>query len=158
MANDDLKLIQNKIIEKGQSWTAGTTPLSGLSQEEKKKYLGLVIPEDEMKKVREMASREEAFIARQGRAFVYATSWDWRSVNGTNWTTPIRNQSGCGACVAFRHRCHRRGQLKAIPENSCHRSQPFRGGPLLPGLRGLLPERLELCACLELRPKQRHSR
>ena len=101
MANDVLKLIQNKIIEKGQSWTAGTTPLSGLSQEEKKKYLGLVIPEDEMKMIREMASREEAFIARQGRAFVYASSWDWRSVNSTNWTTPIRNQSGCGACVAF---------------------------------------------------------
>ncbi len=101
MADDEIKLLQNKILEKGQSWTAGATIFSGLSPEEKKKYLGLAIPEEEMKKVQEMTSREEAFIIRQGRVFVYPSGWDWRSVNGTNWTTPIRNQSGCGACVAF---------------------------------------------------------
>ena len=101
MAEDEIKLIQNKISEKGQSWTAGTTSLSGLSPAEKRNYLGLVIPEGEMKKVQEMMSREEAFIASQGRVFVYPSGWDWRSVSGNNWITPIRNQSGCGSCVAF---------------------------------------------------------
>ena len=28
-------------------------------------------------------------------------SWDWRNVSGKNWITPIRNQGGCGSCVAF---------------------------------------------------------
>ena len=28
-------------------------------------------------------------------------SFDWRSVNGRDFTTPIRNQARCGSCVAF---------------------------------------------------------
>lgn len=27
--------------------------------------------------------------------------FDWRNVNGTDWTTSIKNQSGCGSCTAF---------------------------------------------------------
>ena len=26
---------------------------------------------------------------------------DWRDMSGIDWTTPIRNQGGCGSCVAF---------------------------------------------------------
>lgn len=28
-------------------------------------------------------------------------SCDWRSVNNQNWIFPVRNQAGCGSCVAF---------------------------------------------------------
>ncbi len=28
-------------------------------------------------------------------------SWDWRNVDNKNWVVPIRNQGGCGSCVAF---------------------------------------------------------
>ena len=29
------------------------------------------------------------------------TSLDWRNVGGVDWTTPIRDQAGCGSCVSF---------------------------------------------------------
>lgn len=29
------------------------------------------------------------------------SSFDWRNYNGKDWTTPIRDQGGCGACWAF---------------------------------------------------------
>lgn len=37
------------------------------------------------------------------RPAVYALpqSWDWRNVQGHNWVSPVRDQGGCGSCVAF---------------------------------------------------------
>lgn len=29
------------------------------------------------------------------------TSWNWRNVNGKNYTTPIQDQGDCGSCVGF---------------------------------------------------------
>jgi hypothetical protein len=89
------------INEKSFSWSAGTTSLSKLPKEQWKNYLGLVVPEDERKRIQEMMLQEDARAAAKGRVFVYPSSWDWRMVSGNNWTTPIRDQSGCGACVAF---------------------------------------------------------
>jgi hypothetical protein len=98
---DDIETLRKRIKEKNLSWRAGTTALSQLPREARRNYLGLVIPEEEQRIVQEMMRQDEASVARLGRVFVYPSQWDWRAVSGQDWTTPIRDQSGCGACVAF---------------------------------------------------------
>jgi C1A family cysteine protease len=39
--------------------------------------------------------------ARLAGNYDYPTRLDWRDLDGNNWTTRVRNQSTCGACVAF---------------------------------------------------------
>jgi hypothetical protein len=98
---DEIDAIRSMIIEKRLSWLAGETSLSRLSTPEKLKHLGLVVPEDEKKKIQELIAREKAQTLEQAPVFIYPGEWDWRQVSGKNWTTPIRDQRQCGSCVAF---------------------------------------------------------
>jgi C1A family cysteine protease len=98
---DEIKQIRKSIAEKRLSWTAGITSMSKFSKEERKKYLGLVIPEDEAEKIKAAMIEEEARAAGDRRVFISPAKWDWRSASEMDWTTPIKDQSGCGSCVAF---------------------------------------------------------
>lgn len=101
MGLEEIKTIRSKILEKSLSWSAGTTSISALPEEARRKYLGLVVPEEEKELIRRMMVEEDALAAEQGKVFVYPNSWDWRRVSDRDWTTPVRDQGGCGACVAF---------------------------------------------------------
>lgn len=120
MSTEEIKSIRSSIREKGHQWSAGLTSLSMLPGEERKRRLGLVLEEKEIAMMAAALVKEDALAASEGVVFRYAPSWDWRNVLGRDWTTPIRDQGGCGSCVAF-------GTLAIVESNL----EIFRKNPYL---------------------------
>jgi C1A family cysteine protease len=96
--------LQSALQESGNEWTAGETPLLSLSDEQQKTILGAVPPEGPPTEEDKKKSRALAMVQHEeGRAGATAhpSSFDWRNRSGRNFVTPIKNQGGCGSCVAF---------------------------------------------------------
>jgi len=83
--------IQDAILEKNASWTADFTSVFNPQVSLDDLGLGCIIEE-------EPEGYDDPLISS-----VLSTpiSYDWRDVDGVDWTTPIRNQLSCGSCVAF---------------------------------------------------------
>ena len=86
----ELKLIQAKISANGHSWTANHTSVSDLSLAEKRHRLGLI-----------WQPAAGFRLPVVNNTATVAPAWDWRNVKGSSWVTPIKDQGGCGSCVAF---------------------------------------------------------
>ena len=95
MSQDELRELRQAIEDEGYTWEASPTPLSEMAPREQERRLGLRLEPVEMERIatqmRELAPR----------AVEFPEAWDWRNVEGANWTTPITDQGGCGSCVSF---------------------------------------------------------
>lgn len=102
----NLKTLANELKEAGSPWEMDPdTSMAQLTEDERRVRLGFLPPPgamtlEEAVEADKAAPPVTAEIIAAERGFGAPSAYDHRNVNGKNFTTPVKNQGGCGSCVA----------------------------------------------------------
>ncbi len=94
----NLETVKSEIEVHNRKWIAKDSGLYKKLRSGKYNLLGLSFSDDSRieKIMEEMSITKNALKLPR-----YPIKVDWRNVAGIDWTTPIKDQGACGACVAF---------------------------------------------------------
>ncbi|NOZ87711.1 MAG: hypothetical protein GXP49_15925 [Deltaproteobacteria bacterium] len=94
-----LEEVQTRIREQGLDWTAGESPWSKLSEEERKARL---IPLDKFREYLEEIKQYPLAPPNPVESKAKLPKhFSWRDVKGYRFVSGVRNQGQCGSCMAF---------------------------------------------------------
>ena len=113
MSNTSIENVKKEIQNKGAKWSTVDENLSkSLESSNIKNRLGLTVNKQELenlskaKQKTDIKSLASEYNISSSQLTAPLTKLDWRNFNGQNTVTSIKNQLGCGSCVAFGVHCY----------------------------------------------------
>ena len=88
----DAVSLNEYLVSENAGWTAAENDFTRMSKEQRKTFATMILPEEPL---------PEPKLRGLERIMTFDPVFDWRSRNGQDFTTPIKNQGYCGSCWAF---------------------------------------------------------